>query len=243
MSRKNRHQLSFWKKAFIVLCIAAQTLFFFSIPFTAPQKRPAPPASAFVSYLDIDSDLLQPAFEEFAVFFDSEALFLPTQWNYANNVGLPEFEERFPLLNPFPPLTELDRLTFERNTALPPVRLHPAQLLRNKYWNILLTFGQNPQTPKQIIERLAFVRVFDLQSGKNVISEPITEIENFEQATLLWEKAIFLVLIEPQGVIGFPLMEQSSGVASIDDVLKTYLVRTDLLSRLKSGYYKIVFNP
>lgn len=240
---KKRQKLSFWKKAFIVPCVVLQAIFFFILPFHVAQKKIALPPKAFIHYLDIDSDKLDPSFEEFAVFFDSEALFLPTQWNYANNVDLPKFEDRLPLFDSFPPLTSLDIWTFEKSTLSPSIVPHPTNLLENKYWNILSTFGQNIQEISPSTERAAFVRVVDLQSGQNVTSFSIPKLENLDQVSTFWESAVFLVLIEPRGMIGLPLMKQSSGIKLIDNALKTYLSSTDLFSKLKSGYYSIVFNP
>lgn len=218
--------------------------------FSAPgQKKPAvgkiPLASAQVGLSIINKGSLDSILQQETTLRDPTPLFLPTPWN-AGESAIPTTERREPLgmfAGYAPKLTFAEpelQLALNSPVAVPQSPSgafnsdHPAQ----SYWG----FGQLDWIAQPLTNRGAFVEVTAAGDGRRLFTQPLTDARPPTSAP--WQPLQFLVAVDPSGVVGPPVLTESSRVAAVDGYFRNYAIQTLRIGeRLGPGFYRISIGP
>ena len=200
---------------------------------TKPKPRPTP-AVKLVNLSRNEAALTDPT-----------PLFLPTEWN-AGQDALPADARREPgsSFSGYPPKlkfaeTEL-ALTFPSDVVVP---ARPADALSTgKVGQIFLGLGPDDQGLTQLHARKGFVEITDARNGQRILSKPLTDAN--PPAGPGWQPMEFLVAVDPMGLVGPPILTESSRVVSVDGYFQNYLVKSLRAGeRLAPGFYRICVGP
>lgn len=220
-------------------------LLFQVVTETTPGPRGPANWLYYTAYEDVELDAQMA---EHADLFDTEPLYLPTDRNAAPRL-IPRAGSMARGEGPFPPFSpevilnrqapDLDAWLIARSKPWmvgDPLPLQPTELLKE--------FGRTEQEIENLKPRLASVRVTNQYTGRVVLEAelPATEEPSAAQGSL-WDAAVYLVLVEPGGGVGQPLLLHSTGVDALDRELLQKIVDSKLLSQLPPGYHRIEVGP
>lgn len=103
-------------------------------------------------------------------------------------------------------------------------------------------FGQTGAGVAPLSPRPAFVEVVSAGDGELILARALSDARPPGERT--WQPLQFLVAVDPSGVVGPPVLTQSSTVAAIDSYFQNYLL--DVLhvgERLGPGFYRVGIGP
>jgi hypothetical protein len=179
-----------------------------------------------------------------AALTDPTPLFLPTEWNAGQN-ALPSNTQREPggSFQGYPPKlafaeTEL-KLNFPAVVALP---LRPADALAaDRAGQSYLGLGQTDGKVTQLAERKAFIEILRANDGQKLLGQPVNDADPPEKA---WQPMEFLVAVDAMGMVGPPVLTESSRAITVDGYFRNYLVKTlHVGQRLPPGFYRVCIGP
>jgi len=182
---------------------------------------------------------------EEATLRDPTPLFLPTPWNAGEN-AIPAGARREPG-GSFPGYAP--NLTFaetELQLALPSVVAVPknaadafeAEQPAQSFWG----FGQADWVAHPLSPRGAFVEVLAAGDGQRLMALPLTDAHPPGPTT--WQPLQFIVAIDAAGVVGPPVLIESSRVAAVDGYFQNFIAETlHVGERLGPGFYRVCIGP
>jgi len=200
---------------------------------------------AAVGIARFDGEAANEILEEEALLRDPLPLFLPSQWSASADVLRGDvWRDPQTSFQDFPP-----KLTFaEARLALPmpPVVAVPARA--GEAFDVeqarrpFAGFGQSGAQVGALPERVAFLEVVSAGDGQRVISQPLTNAA--PPGDLPWQPLEFLVAVDVKGVVGSPVLTESSTVAAVDGYFQDYVVKVlHLGERLDPGFYHVGIGP
>lgn len=176
---------------------------------------------------------------------DPTPLFLPTVWNAADDalaMNAPRepggsFQDYAPFYT-FS-VTELN-IKFP-NTSKVPMRPLDALALDGASRS-LFGFGQIDRKIEPLRPRRGFLEVVSASDGQILMRQPLTEGVPVDQGS--WQPLEFLVAVNAAGVVGPPVLSESSRVGEVDSFFKEYLLKVlHIGERLAPGFYRISIGP
>ena len=234
--------------AIIVLGLFFQVFAFVSTKNEPPPRTPSIP-EAFIRYPGQGGDLTGALVEERALLYDSEPLFLPTVLNWKGGevpryTGEPISETLFAS---FEPQLQLSENSFQAiklsaksvNAGVPTVY----DMLDWDYWGLFSGFAHDGQAAtKQVPERVGFLRVVELATGKPVVSSPIS-IDDIPEALVptVLERQEYLILITNTGLSGRPLSLSTREPEEAPFWLNKRVL--EWVEQLDPGYYRLQLGP
>ena len=222
---------------------AAAVVLLVPLLFRAPEARlvkplptvagPAPGGVRLVSLKKNDAALTDPT-----------PLFLPTEWNAGQN-ALPANTQREPggSFQGYPA-----KLAFAENDlklnlpAAVAVPRRPADALASdRSSQMVVELGRTDGEITQIVTRKAFVEILQAGDGERLLSQALPDAAPPGRA---WQPLEFLVAVDAAGLVGPPVLTESSRVAAVDGYFQNYLVKTlHAGQRLAPGFYRICIGP
>ena len=179
-----------------------------------------------------------------AALTDPTPLFLPTEWNAGQN-ALPANTQREPggSFQGYPA-----KLAFAENDlklSLPSPVVVPARpadaLAADGSMRSISELGRVDQAPPQLVSRNAFVEILQAGDGQRVMAQPILDGAPPGKA---WQPLEFLVAVDAAGLVGPPVLTESSRVGAVDGFFQNYLVKTlHAGQRLAPGFYRVCIGP
>ncbi len=179
-----------------------------------------------------------------AALTDPTPLFLPTEWNAGQN-ALPANTQREPggTFQGYPAKlafaeNEL-KLNFPAAVAVP---ARPADALASDgSMRSISELGRADQPPPQLVFRNAFVEILQAGDGQRVMAQAIWDGAPPGKA---WQPLEFLVAVDAAGLVGPPVLTESSRVGAVDGFFQNYLVKTlHAGQRLAPGFYRVCIGP
>lgn len=173
----------------------------------------------------------------------SDALFLPTKWNYGiegsslRAVGNPAQDAYLP------EETLLDKVAFVQLWEDELGVVVPADLLAYKLGNAFAGMGGVDTPIHDNTLDLGHYRVYSFAGEAYVHGGVLPQSYDSIMEATLWGPAHFIVHMDSNGFVGAPLMMSASGSEQIDEALKAFVLGKDLQFQLKKGYYRIDFEP
>jgi hypothetical protein len=180
-----------------------------------------------------------------AALTDPTPLFLPTEWNAGQN-ALPANTQREPggSFQGYPAKlafaeTEL-KLSFPAAVAMPD---RPADALASDRSGLtFLGLGQTDRPVIQLIVRNAFIEILEASTGVRLLAHPLPDA--LPPGGVAWQPMEFLVAVDAMGLVGPPILTESSRVAAVDGYFQNYLVKSlHAGERLAPGFYRICIGP
>jgi hypothetical protein len=175
-----------------------------------------------------------------AALTDPTPLFLPTEWNAGQDpLEATARREAGSSFSGFPP--KLKFSTTDLALDFPPdveVPARPAEALGSGGSGpTFLGFGAEGSGPEPLTSRRAFLEVTETAGGQRVLAQPLADAE---PPATSWQPMEFLVAVDAMGIVGPPIMTESSRVVSVDGYFQNYLVKTlHVGQRLAPGFYRV----
>ena len=203
---------------------------------TVPQRTPTPtmPSVKLVNLSRNEAALTDPT-----------PLFLPTEWN-AGQDALPADARREPGSSFAGYPAKLKFAETELALEFPPDVVVPARpadaLSAGKVGQIFLGLGSEDNGLTQLHARKGFVEITDARSGQRVLAEPLTDASPPVGAA--WQPMEFLVAVDAAGLVGPPILTESSSVVAVDGYFQNYVGKTLRAGeRLAPGFYRVCVGP
>ncbi len=199
---------------------------------------------AFISFYRFDEDNknLKLIRDEQSLLFDSEPIFIPTQWSESSNQIKNTTTDS--LFNDFPPIIKLYN---ERDLSViinENLEISSPSDILNKFINPFIGVGQNNPKILPLKKSIAHVTIENLNDSNIVEKYEIMDNTDIQIHEQLWVPIKFLLIIDEAGPIMPLFMVESSGIEQIDNFFKDTLSTSLLkLSSLPAGYYKISVAP
>lgn len=112
----------------------------------------------------------------------------------------------------------------------------------NKPARPFVGFGQAEAKVASLSARKGFVEVVSAGDGELMLAQPL--IGASPPAESAWRPLQFLVAVDASGVVGPPVLTESSQVASVDSYFQEYLLNVlHLGERLAPGFYRVGIGP
>lgn len=176
---------------------------------------------------------------------DPTPLFLPTPLN-AGEGAIPTAEQREPgggFSGYQPKLIFAEnelQLQLKSPVAVPgsPVQAFGADQQTAADWGM----GRLDSAATPLAKRGAFVEVLAAGDGRSLLAQALTEARPPGETP--WQPLQFLVGIDATGVVGSPILTESSRVAAVDRYFQNFVVETLRIGeRLGPGFYRISIGP
>ncbi len=180
-----------------------------------------------------------------AVLTDPTPLFLPTEWN-AGESPLPANTLQAPgsSFADYPAKLQFGeselKLTFPAAVEVP---ARPADALgAGKPPAVYLGRDSSGDKQIQLTARKAFVEVMVAVNGQRVFAQSL--VDAAPPGGVDWQPLELLVAVDPMGLVGPPIVTESSRVTAVDDYFQNYVVKTLRAGqRLAPGFYRISVGP
>ena len=180
-----------------------------------------------------------------AALTDPTPLFLPTEWNAGQN-ALPANARREPgsAFQGYPAKlqfaeTELS-LNFTEQVAVPARTVEA--LGTGNLSQMFLGLDTSNSKLAQLVGRKAFVEILAAENGQRVLVQALADAN--PPGGSGWQPMEFLVAVDAMGLVGPPILTESSRVGSVDGYFKNYLAKTLRVGeRLPPGFYRICVGP
>ena len=106
---------------------------------------------------------------------------------------------------------------------------------------MVVELGRTDGEITQIVTRKAFVEILQAGDGERLLSQALPDAAPPGRA---WQPLEFLVAVDAAGLVGPPVLTESSRVAAVDGYFQNYLVKTlHAGQRLAPGFYRICIGP
>lgn len=180
-----------------------------------------------------------------AVLTDPTPLFLPTEWN-AGESPLPANTLQAPgsSFAGYPAKLQFGenelKLTFPATVEVP---ARPAEALgAGKPPAVYLGRDSSGKKQAQLSARKAFVEVTVAENGQRVLAQSL--VDAAPPGGSDWQPLELLVAVDAMGLVGPPIVTESSRVTAVDDYFQNYVVKTLRAGqRLAPGFYRICVGP
>lgn len=203
---------------------------------------------AYVRFPPKDSFKMTEVFAEQALLYDSEPLFLPTPWNASPKrvYGILTID----VSSPFKSFAEsrlIESVTPDtyHDVVLPAEALSaPEDVLALDNPQLFAGFG-HITPPRVLLPAVEFsVAAYDLSSGALVYDAyHVNSLGEFLPHGELWAVCELLIMLDAAGMVGEPLVVQSTGKPKLDWALKQFCGRVLGRHFKKTGYFKIYIGP
>lgn len=196
----------------------------------------------FVSFHNLKQSNQEQVLSDQALIFDSEPIFLPSDWNSSPKIL--DKEEDEPLFKNFAPHIALyDYKTLFTGIDQGLSSLSSIDILNSRFINPFNGIGQQSVDFSPLKIRTAFVSIKSLNDFEIVQSYEIDEKPDFEISAELWTPIEFLLIVDESGPITPLLITEGSGIEEIDNFFKSYVSKQPKLNSLSAGYYEISVSP
>ncbi len=250
-SKMHKEERRIWGVAVVVtLLVIGGLVLLFRFP-AATEVKPLPgtttavaPKTPTVGLTRLDGASADTLLKEEATFFDPTPLFLPTEWNVAQN-ALPDslMRDSGQIFQDYAP-----KLTFgEAGLALafaPAVRVpaKPADALAVlEPQQPFAGMGRIQRTVAELTGRGAVVEITAAGSGQRM---PTLTVDTAGIPVGNWRPLEFLVAVDTAGLVGPPVLTEQSGVEEVDSYFQNLLAKTLRVGeRLAPGVYRICVGP
>jgi hypothetical protein len=208
----------------------------FAFQIKGPDGPPAaekPPNSAV--------GLVDPVVIKRTMLFDLAPLFLPTEFNSSRKPYVPiEPGGTFAGFSFKPTFSDS-----QIDLHLPPpveVPSSPAEaLVGDPPGAPFIGFGRTDIKTETLAPRAAYVEITDAESGRDVLSEPVTDARPPSPG---WRPIEFMAAVDAAGLVGPPVLTVHSDVAEVDAYFGRYLAEDLRIGqRLNPGFYRIRVGP
>lgn len=220
---------------------------FAATPEVRPLPSPAAPtatATPKVGLTRLDGAGGDTVLQEEATFFDPTPLFLPTEWNVAQN-ALPDnlIKGAGRIFQDYTP-----KLTFDEadlTLSFPPPVVVPAKpALALAILESDQPFAGMGRTGRQVPELAARGAVVEITAAGDGQRLPTLNVDTTEIPAGNWRPLEFLVEVNAAGLVGPPVLTAQSGVEDVDSYFQNLLVKTLRVGeRLAPGAYRICIGP
>ncbi len=192
-----------------------------------------------------DGEAANEILEEEAMLRDPLPLFLPSQWSASADVLRGDiWRDPQTSFQDFPP-----KLKFaESRLALPMPAVAEVPGRAGEAFDVerakrpFAGFGQSGAEVGALPGRVAFLEVVSAGDGQRLISQPLANAA--PPADVPWQPLEFLVAVDVRGVVGSPVLTESSTVAAVDGYFQDYVVKVlHLGERLAPGFYHVGIGP
>lgn len=244
MKAAGERQIWLWAAAGGFGVLAALMLLFRG-PVTEPRTVGPVPGGSSVGLAKLNGSGTDSLLREEAILRDPTPLFLPTIWNAA--------EGAFQASTRREPGGSFEGYRAKLSFAEPELQMamswHVAmptgvsdalgrEQAAESYWGLARS---EPAVPA-LAARGAFVEVVTAGGGVTCLSLPLAKAN--PPAQVPWQPLQFLVTISPVGLVGSPVLIESSRVAGVDDYFRSYISDTLRVGeRLGPGFYRISIGP
>jgi len=179
-----------------------------------------------------------------AALTDPTPLFLPTEWNAGQN-ALPANTQREPggTFQGYPAKLAFAENDLKLNLPSPvAVPARPADALASDgSMRSISELGRADRASPQLVSRNAFVEILKAGNGQPVMAQAIWDGAPPGKA---WQPLEFLVAVDAAGLVGPPVLTESSRVGVVDGFFQNYLVKTlHAGQRLAPGFYRVCIGP
>ena len=203
----------------------------------AKQGKPGPPTAPAVKLVSLRRNE--------AALTDPTPLFLPTEWNAGQN-ALPASAQREPggSFQGYPAKLAFAEeglsLSFPTEVVIPS---GPADALASdRLGQSFPGVGRTDQVISQLSNRKAFIEIQAAGSGQRILTQALADAN--PPGGSGWWPLEFLVAVDAMGLVGPPMLTESSRVSMVDAYFQNYLVKTlHAGERLAPGYYRICIGP
>ncbi|MEO6002091.1 MAG: hypothetical protein ABIZ04_24715 [Opitutus sp.] len=211
------------------------------VPATGTTSRPRPVATQLELASSEDALL-----KEEAALHDPTPLFLPTQWNAADDaLAMNAPREPGGSFQSYPA-----KLTFpeaELKIELPPPVELPTKTAEvfalDKPDRPFVGFGQKDSVLSPLPLRGGFVEVAGAGDGELKLTQALTE-DRPPTGEGNWQPLEFMVAIDTTGIVRPPVLTESSRVPGVDSFFEDYLIRVlHIGERLGPGMYRVSIGP
>lgn len=205
-----------------------------------------PPPAAKVELARPGDDVAERTLQEEVALLDPRPLFLPTELNAGQAGALADDGRREPSASfqDFPAqLTYAEDDPMVEFPATIETPANPVAALRTEQGHDALSgFGRQEVTLTPLPARLAYFEVIRAETGHLVLEGSLPPDEAAPQAD--WTPVELVAAVGPAGLIGLPVLTESSGSAPIDAWAPGYLAKTYRLGeRLAPGFYRVRLGP
>lgn len=245
-SRKN--SFSFSKLTLISFSISLAIFSIFALTISTPTNNTNSKQienKAFVSFHNLNESNrdLNLILKEQSLIFDSEPIFIPTEWNESSDPFKNIRHDA--LFQDFPPATTLyDQKKLSAIINEKPAISSPSDVLNTKFINPFIGINQNSLNILPLKSRTAYVVIQNLNSSSVVKEYEIIDALDVEINEQLWTPVEFLLIVDDTGPVMPLLVTESSGTEQIDNFFKNYISKPLLrLGSLPAGYYRISVSP
>ncbi len=201
----------------------------------------------FIEYVSADSMAGDVALEEQAQLLDSAPLFVPTQWNAAQQIPLvqrdrvrerfPEFEPEIDLLSALKPSSLAVASTSGEGVAA------PIDLLASRYWAFFQGFGESG-APLPVYPDAGHVAEVTVLGASSSASFSLDSEFDFVDASPVDRPVLFYLRVSGSGlVVGAPTVGESSGNEVFDVAAREWLMQPRTLGQLPAGYLSVEVYP
>lgn len=178
---------------------------------------------------------------------DPVPLFVPTQWN-SSQPEIPELTRREPgaAFQPFSASYNYSEAKSGIGFTEIPVPSSPvAALAYGRPANPFAVWGRLARDEQPLPARSALLEVIHAQSGRVVLSTPLTPANPPDiLKTSDWQPLELIATVDAAGMVGAPQLTQGSGIDAVDNFLRGYLSKQfHLGERLPSGFYTLRVGP
>lgn len=180
-----------------------------------------------------------------ALLFDSAPLFLPSPLNAGGTFDdVARLEDKANLFDRFEPVVRLASVGLE---SLPGAALSGGAgemdwLSAEPLVSPTARFGETRRVEAPFLgEPKVLVEGLDGSSFRMRLSIPREFADNLPSG--MWQSARFLVHTSVYGSLGLPVLEKSSSVGALDEMLRSYLASDVFLRTLPAGYFRVTIHP
>ena len=179
-----------------------------------------------------------------AALSDPTPLYLPTEWNAGQN-ALPANTQREPggSFQGYPAKLAFAESELKLNFPAPiAVPAQPADALASDRTGLaFFGMGQTDRPVSQLVARKAFIEITEAGNGQRQLAQALTGADAPGGA---WQPMEFLVAVDTAGLVGPPILTESSRVAVVDGYFQNYIVKTlHAGQRLAPGFYRVCIGP
>ncbi|MCC5842471.1 MAG: hypothetical protein JJT96_20305 [Opitutales bacterium] len=180
-----------------------------------------------------------------ALLFDSAPLFLPSPLNAGGTFDdVARLEDKANLFDRFEAAVRLDSVGLEHlpGAALTGSPGETDWLAGEPLIQPLARFGETRRVEAPLLGGpVVLVEGLDGSPLRMRFTIPREFADNLPQG--MWQSARFLVHTSAYGSLGLPLLERSSTVVALDEMLRAYLASDAFLSALPTGYFRVTIHP
>ncbi len=231
----------------IAALLALGAVFLVRVPhYEAARDNTSPtPAALPIGIAPLESKNGDATLREEAVLRDPAPLFLPSRWSASENtIPAEAWREPVTSFRGYEPKWSFaeSRLSLEMPAVMQAPEKAAGVLAISRPERPFLGFGETGLTTTPLPSRAAFLEVSAAGSGVPVLTQALMDAQ--PPSGVAWQPLRFLVAVDVRGLIGPPVLIESSGAGAVDGYFQDYLAQTLRLGeRLGPGYYRVGIGP